>query len=381
MFEVSRTLETWAQDWLHVPPDDNIRAWLALPTANGGWGLPCYEVLAPAHRLSALLHNRSFRQLDHVVGAWSADERDLILHLQGYLQGDIHEWFKQPAHILQGHGFAKAARTLMRVHANQLREQLSNSPFARWMIQDSDSSPVTSLQASFATALCHLASAEVAPLPDAVFQHFVSTRFETLQVPADAKCANLHHGARRPCGATLSRIHAYNCCRKEIGERHSALAWCWQRLCEQAGWRAYREQAVLVWKNEAIAHKRADVYAVASDGTQHALDVKVVSGDGELATLLLEGEKAKLSEYSCPTGILPEGVKLAPLVAHAKGFLSPHSCMFLLELQRALIDKSLQHGEEWTRVRQGVHAFSCLTLARALAMADFKLWKQASPAS
>ena len=43
------------------------------------------------------------------------------------------------------------------------------------------------------------------------------------------------------------------------------------------------------------------------------LDSRVVNGDGVLHKLLEEGERAKLVEYSsCPSGMLPEDVRLIP---------------------------------------------------------------------
>ena len=205
----------------------------------------------------------------------------------------------------------------------------------------------------------------MAPLPDEVFRHFVATRFDTLDVPEGSTCKNVHYRTRSPCGAPLSRAHAYHCCRKAIGERHSALSWAWQRQCLDAGWRAQKEHAVLVWRDNAASHKRADVYIVVPNGLQFALDMKIMSGDGVLATLLAEGERAKMTEYFCANGILPEGVRMIPLVAHARGFLGLQSCRTLLDLKRAQIEKSLWH---WVALDTSTHACTCL-------------WRQASPAS
>ena len=98
-----------------------------------GWGLPCFPVFVAAHRFSALLHSGSFRNLDGRVREWTVDETALINHHTRLLGGDSSVWIKTPDHILRSHGFEKAGRAIMNLHANTLLQQLEAGPYAKWM--------------------------------------------------------------------------------------------------------------------------------------------------------------------------------------------------------------------------------------------------------
>ena len=159
---------------------------------------------------------------------------------------------------------------------------------------------------------------------DTIFQHLVTTGLQggPSLLPGQTY-QNMHMGARDVCGAPMSHTHAYACGRKEVGERHNNLARKFRDLAVLDGWRAHTEvgeqSVVIQHPSQEPSYKRAALHCVSADGEAWALDVRVVSGTGQIRNLLADAERAKNHECGCASGRLPHGVKFIPFVAHTCG--------------------------------------------------------------
>ena len=246
------------------------------------------------------------RQLDSPAPQWIKNEKLTINSLVRFLDLGPKQWFRVPEHILQSHGFEKASRTLQACFCKQILE-LSQGSLSH-LIPCVDMEDLNRrYRAHFQSIQWSSMQEQPRGLKDSIFQPLTTSRLQgEPPLSPGQRCQNVHVGAGRfaelPCLVpTLMLVAA-----KKLENATTVLL-------ENCG-------TVLQRGGQEPSHKRADLYCVASDGAW-ALDVRVVSGTGQIRKLPVDADKAKMHECGCANGHLLHAVRFIPVAVHASAYI------------------------------------------------------------
>ena len=359
-----------------------LKEWIGLDRCTAGWGANEQSSMLEAGHSARLLAQGSSQQHSHMgeLGAVSASG---IMATQAVaascysLSPSTSDSLPLPPSLRQDEREGERQRDRDR-HRERERERERVKERER-----EREDPHHRYRATFQSVLWSGMQEMPGTLRDSIFQHVTNSRLQGgPSLATDQRCQNVHVGARDVCGAPMTLCHPYACCRKEVGERHNNIARKLRNLCVLAGWRAQCEQSVYIQRpNQEPTMKRADLYTVSGAGEAWALDVRVVSGSGQIRNLLADAERSKMHEYGCVNGYLVHGVRFVPFVLHTSGFLGPMASNFMLALEKAHIHKQVDRGRVWGEAKRNTRSTHMSVLASTLATSDFRIWQQASPAA